>query len=201
MAALEPRDLAPALSVIRSHLARRQAEGDAIGREAALVLDLLADVTMSGDPIEPSGHPVLRHLTAALVSSTDIATALRPIAAAFPWRYSYAPRADAPDLGQDIAFAELVGPVAPFRSATVCLGLLLIGPHRLYPHHVHPAVEMYFVVSGTASWTAGQVSRRVPPGSFILHPASMSHAMRTDAEPLLAVYTWTGEVSVASTYT
>lgn len=201
MGALDPQDLAPALFVIRSHLARRQPEGDEIGREAALVLDLLADVTMSGGPIEPSGHPATRHLTAALASSTTLATALRPIAAAFPWRYSYAPRADAPDLGQDIAFAELVGPAAPFRSVAVCLGLLLIGPHRLYPPHVHPAVELYEVVSGTAIWTAGQVSRRVPPRSFILHPAGMPHAMRTDAEPLLAVYTWTGEVSVPATYT
>ena len=182
------------MSIIHSHLAHRCSEFDAIGREAALVLvlalvlGLVADVTMSDGPIEPTGHPATRHLATALASATDIATALRPIATAVPWRYSYAPRTDAPDLGQDIAFAELVGPAAPFRHAAMCLGFLLIGPHRLYPPRAHPAVELYYVVSGTATWTAGQASWWVPPGSYILHPSDMPHATRTNAEPLLAVY-------------
>jgi mannose-6-phosphate isomerase-like protein (cupin superfamily) len=187
---------------IHRHLARRKVAGDPVGCEAARALRLLEGIPGPPAPLRPTGHPATRHLAAALSAATgDVAAALRSIAAALPWRYSYGPRTDGPDLGQDVAFAELVGPYAPFASDTVCLGLTLIGPRTLYPAHVHPAIELYCVVAGSATWTAHAESRRVPPGTFILHPSGVPHAMETGAEPLLAVYTWTGDVSVASTYT
>jgi hypothetical protein len=79
--------------------------------------------------------------------------------------------------------------VAPIASDEVCLGVTLIAPHTLYPLHRHNAVETYFVLSGTATWTAAGRSQTQPPGSFILHPSNIVHAMQTWDEPLLAVYT------------
>jgi gentisate 1,2-dioxygenase len=105
-------------------------------------------------------------------------------------------------LGQNIAFAEIVGPAAPFRSDSVCLGLTLIGPETLYPAHRHPAIELYYVVAGIATWTLVGVSQDNPPGTFILHPSQAIHAMRTHAEPLLAIYSWSGsDVRTTSVYT
>ena len=36
------------------------------------------------------------------------------------------------------AVAQIVGPLAPFRSNTVCLGLTLIAADSFYPPHRHP---------------------------------------------------------------
>jgi quercetin dioxygenase-like cupin family protein len=119
---------------------------------------------------------------------------------ALPWRYSYEPRSDAPDISERMAWAELVGPIAPFHSDKVCLGLTAIGPRLLYPLHYHPAAETYLVVSGTASWTAAGMTRRHPPGTLILHPSNIVHAMETGDEPLLAAYAWTGDVETLSAY-
>ena len=40
---------------------------------------------------------------------------------------------------------------------------------------------------------AAELHGRIPPGALVLHPSGVVHAMRTHEEPLLAVYTWTGE--------
>lgn len=151
-----------------------------------------------------SDHPVARHLAQALAATRDdaaaVAAALEGLAGHLPWRYGYARRDDAPELGERIAFAELVGPGAPVESDVVCLGVTLIAPRTRYPAHRHPAIELYRILSGTATWTAA-AARRVPPGARVLHPSGIVHAMRTHREPLLAVYTWTGEdVRTPSSY-
>ncbi|MDR0440385.1 MAG: AraC family ligand binding domain-containing protein, partial [Candidatus Accumulibacter sp.] len=105
-----------------------------------------------------------------------------------------------PDIGERMAWAELVGPIAPFHSDEVCLGLTAIGPHLRYPPHRHPATETYLVVSGTASWTAAGICRQHPPGALILHPSNIVHVMETGDAPLLAAYAWTGDVKTLSTY-
>lgn len=100
-----------------------------------------------------------------------------------------------------MAWAELVGPLAPFHSDKVCLGVTAIGPHTRYPEHLHPAAEVYFVLSGTARWTAEGVTHERPPGSFILHPSNIVHVMETGDEPLIAAYTWSGDIVSPSIYT
>jgi quercetin dioxygenase-like cupin family protein len=177
----------------------------AIRIEADRVVGLLRALPPMRAPLSRSEHPIVRHLSPALdaapPAARDAVAAIGDLGRELPWRYSYAPRADAPDLGDRVAFAELVGPDAPFRSGTVCLGLTLIAPHTLYPAHRHPAIELYFVLSGTATWTAGGLETLAPPGTLVLHPSGVSHAMTTRAEPLLAVYTWSGEdVATPSSY-
>lgn len=144
-----------------------------------------------------SDHPVVRHLDWALGSTRGdaaaVAAALGRIAEHLPWRYGYPWREDAPELAGRIAFAELVGPEAPLETDLLCLGLTLIAPRTLYPEHRHPAIELYRVLSGTATWSANGVARAVPPGALVLHASGVVHAMRTQEEPLLALYTWTGE--------
>ena len=137
---------------------------------------------------------------AATAAGRDWARALGPIAGRLPWRYGYAPRADAPDLGQRMAWAEIVGPAAPIRSDRVGFGLTFIGRDTFYPPHRHPAVELYGVVSGTALWTLEGETRHRPPGAFVLHRENAEHAMRTAAEPLLAIYSWTGDILSPTVY-
>jgi len=197
-----------AIELLRSHYARlREAHAGDAARELATVLALLDEVDF-GKPdlahLIPSGHGVTHHLIGDLPSRNgtvaDVLAAFRPLFSALPWRYSYEPRPDVPGLENAMAWAELVGPIAPFHSGKVCLGITAIGPHTRYPEHRHPAVETYYVLSGTARWTAEGVTHEHAPGSFILHPSNIVHVMETGDEPLIAAYTWSGDVETLSTF-
>ena len=196
---------APVIAAIRKAYVRRLSAQDALADELTRALTLIPAETETA-PAQPVGpaHPITRHLSAALAPAQGriegILTPFRQLAPALPWRYSYAPRADAPRLEHNVAWSEFVGPVAPIQSDRVCLGVTLIAPHTLYPLHRHNAVETYFVLSGTATWTAAGRSQTQPPGSFILHPSNVHHAMQTWDEALLAVYTWSGDVHSTSVY-
>ena len=88
-------------------------------------------------------------------------------------------------------YCELIGPAGHVREAAFALGLLLLAPHVTYPEHAHPARETYVVVAGHAQWRQGdRVWRIRVPGERIEHAANEPHAMRTEAEPLLAAYLW-----------
>jgi quercetin dioxygenase-like cupin family protein len=117
------------------------------------------------------------------------------------WTYGYPARPRRRDLSAAIAFSQIVGPAGLLRSERLRLGLNLIAPGTDYPAHAHPAVETYLVVSGTALWRLGDQPPRVePPGSLIFHPGGTAHSMRTWGEPLLAVYSWSGDVLSPSVY-
>jgi mannose-6-phosphate isomerase-like protein (cupin superfamily) len=190
------------LSALRRGFAQRGLISDEAGAEALRISALLGELPplslpfLSGE-FTRNQHPATRYLDDALAAAdgpiAELLTATTPVAHDLPWRYSYEQREDAPSLGEKIAYAEIVGPEAPYRSAIFCLGLTLIAPESLYPPHRHPAVEIYYVLSGTASWSLNHRERELPPGTFVLHPSLAAHAMRTRCEPLLAAYTWSGE--------
>jgi quercetin dioxygenase-like cupin family protein len=136
--------------------------------------------------------------------AAGIAAALAALPSPLPWRYSYPPRpgapADAADLAERIAFAELIGPRAPLDAPGCRAGFTLIAPGTFYPLHAHPAIELYLVISGHAQWTIPNAERIVPPGEYVLHRASQPHAMRSFAEPLLALYGWRGDIDTPAFY-
>jgi quercetin dioxygenase-like cupin family protein len=81
------------------------------------------------------------------------------------------------------------------------LGFTLIAPHTNYPAHAHPAIELYLVVAGAASWRLGDAQAEIrPPGSVIVHPSRAPHAMITGAGPLLALFTWRGDLVTSPAY-
>lgn len=85
------------------------------------------------------------------------------------------------------------------EAANVRLGLVVLGSDMTYPPHHHPAAELYLVLAGEALWQRDDEEYEpVPPGCFRFHPCWMSHAMKTNAEPLLACYLWWGDTSVVS---
>lgn len=94
------------------------------------------------------------------------------------------------------AYAELVGPGCDEPFPDAAFGLLALAPHTHYPAHAHPAVESYVVLLGTAAWQAGDAPWTAqPPGALVHHPSGVAHAMRTGAEPLLAAWLWTGDLT------
>lgn len=142
--------------------------------------------------------PVLGWLTAAAERAPPgplaaLATAIASASATLGWQQTYRE----PDVSRDFldgyGWSEFVGRGAPVESTTLALGVLLLGPRTHYPAHQHAALELYVPLSGTARWQqgAGPFASRLP-GSVIEHASLEPHAMRTDGEPLLALYCWRG---------
>jgi hypothetical protein len=151
--------------------------------------------------VAPSGEfPVLRCLPTAIESRLDDFTSasrgrvLHAIANAAPtlsWRQTYTAREVDAEFLANYAWTEILGPVGPIAAERITSGLLLLGSGTFYPPHRHLAEEIYVPVSGTAEWQQGVqawISRR--PESVIYHRSEERHAMRTAAEPLLALYIW-----------
>jgi hypothetical protein len=149
-------------------------------------------------------HSIVRHLTQTLsatrATAPILAAALEPVAVKLHWRYAYEPRPDAPGLENAMAWTEIVGPGRYWHSDHACLGLTLIAPGHFYPAHHHPAVELYTLVTGESDWTLEGITTRRLPGERILHESHAVHAMRSLATPLLAIYSWTGDVRSPSRY-
>ncbi|CCG08623.1 dimethylsulfonioproprionate lyase family protein [Pararhodospirillum photometricum] len=202
---MTPRDavlLRQLLALLWRHLRAGRGRGDAVAAEIQRIEAGLDHVGNSPRPWPQSPSPLGPILDAALadVGDPDLAGVLRIIGPHLPWRYGYAPRSDAPGLENRMGWAELVGPEAPFLSSSICLGLTVIGPNTHYLPHRHPAVEVYLVLAGHALWWGEGLTTEPPPGAFILHPSQAVHAMRTGTEPLLALYTWSGDIQSPSVW-
>jgi hypothetical protein len=131
----------------------------------------------------PDAHPLVAEV-GAIVSE-------------LPWRPAI--RNPEADFKGDYAFCQIAGPDAPCRSDAIRFGLFLQTPGTDYPAHNHAAVEDYYVLSGNAAWQCGDdayVSQ--PPGRRIRHDSFEWHAMKTFAEPLLAMWLWTGDIDIAT---
>jgi hypothetical protein len=90
-------------------------------------------------------------------------------------------------------WTELIGLRGPIASEHIACGFLLLGPGLEYPKHSHEAEEIYIpLISGTL-WVQGNddwISR--PGGKPLYHRAWLTHGMRTESTPLLALYLWRG---------
>jgi hypothetical protein len=154
----------------------------------------------------PSQLPACDYLQEAIALGqvTPTATLLDALMTLIPrlrWTYEYPPDARWPLLPSRVAFAQIVGARGLRDDAAVQLGLTLIAPETHYPLHKHPAIETYLVLAGAASWrTVGRSFALRDPGSLILHESDIGHAMETRDEPLLALYTWRGDLITAPTY-
>ncbi|MEP6883663.1 MAG: dimethylsulfonioproprionate lyase family protein [Gammaproteobacteria bacterium] len=145
----------------------------------------------------PAHLPVLQWLPQIDGNTTaftaELATALCRTAPSLAWRQTYA----AKDLDRafldNYGWSEIVGTVGPLQSEQIACGFLILGPSTHYPRHRHPAEEIYVPLSGTAAWQQSDAMwRERPPGTPIHHRSEEPHAMRTGADPLLALYVWRG---------
>ena len=97
------------------------------------------------------------------------------------------------------AYVELIGPNGHISAEDFRVGLYLQAPNAVYAGHAHRAEEFYMVLAGTADWQRGdETCREVPPGAIRHHPPDMSHATTTHAQPLLALWGWSGDIGFGS---
>jgi len=109
------------------------------------------------------------------------------------WAQTYGPDDFGASFLERYAWTELIGLRGPVASAQIAAGFLLLGPGIEYPLHRHAAEEAYLPLAGAAQWKRddGDWVRRAP-GKPIHHASRVPHAMRTQREPLLALYVWRG---------
>ena len=145
-----------------------------------------------GDCRPPVGDPLAVGLMAALDREPDAI-------AWYPSR-SYDDEPSMADFLPGYAVGVILGPDrfgrrCPYFSDRASLGLTLQAPNLDYAAHAHTAVEIYYIVAGSADWRQGDgVWRRREPGDFVLHQSHEPHAMRTGAQPLLAMFSWVSDL-------
>jgi mannose-6-phosphate isomerase-like protein (cupin superfamily) len=151
----------------------------------------------------PHDYSATLHSAIAASSTHETAATCRDVLkvqSLLPWAYHYPARTGEESLATRIAFAELIGPDGPMSAPHSRVGFTLIAADTSYPRHAHPAVELYWVMSGHALWETPTAKRIVPPGEFVLHRSNEAHAMRTFDEPLLALWGWSGDTDTPAFY-
>ena len=127
--------------------------------------------------------------------------ALETLRPALAWTQNPNYRREPPDATflDNYAYAVIAGPVdgppALAVDPRLALGVLLLGPHAHYPLHAHPAVEIYYPLTGGEWWLDDGPWRAEPPGAVIHHAPNVRHATRAGSTPLLAIYLWRGDLA------
>jgi hypothetical protein len=141
--------------------------------------------------------PVLSYLP-EVVAETNVETEriikmLKISAKHLRWGQTYTAVDFGPTFLEKYGWAELIGLRGPIDSKNIACGFLLLGPDIEYPKHSHEADEVYVPLTSQTLWVQGfddWVSR--PSGVPIYHGSLLTHGMRTESTPLLALYLWRG---------
>jgi hypothetical protein len=173
--------------------------------DVATVLERLAGQDMGeGTFRQPPARtlPVVRYFAETIAETMmlvpDLAAALAAVDGHLQWLQSAAYNDSLLGEGflQNYGWCEIIGPKGFFAGDDFLLGLLLLGPHRHYRDHYHPAPELYWPLTGGAAWKRGSGALiEKPAGVTIFHQPNEVHATKTAAAPLLAVWSWTSHTT------
>lgn len=86
------------------------------------------------------------------------------------------------------ANALLIGPGGLEERSDVEVGVTVMAPHTLYPDHDHPPEEVYIALSPGEWWNAKMDWTEPGPDGIIYNPPGILHAMRSHAQPFLALW-------------
>jgi dimethylpropiothetin dethiomethylase len=181
---------------ITTAAAAYRATGIAAAISVARMLEDHAGGSYLKNPTQP---PATRHLDAVLDAADlhTVAQALGPAIKDLGWTEGELPM-PASFQGR-YAYVTVVGAGTEAPDDRFYFGLYLQAPHTYYPSHWHRAEELYYVLSGTASWQRGSGALTPKPtGSLIHHAPDEPHVMETHGKPLLAMWAWIGDLRPGS---
>jgi mannose-6-phosphate isomerase-like protein (cupin superfamily) len=90
----------------------------------------------------------------------------------------------------DVRWKTLVGSDG-IPQADIQFGTFELAPNAVYPAHLHPAPELYFVLEGHARWTVGSDTFDAGPGTAVYTPPGTAHRMvNVGDERVRAVWAW-----------
>ena len=172
-----------------------QAEGVAEVLQRLAAQDLSPAALRTPEPRRIEACAVLPEATAtAMLVSPGTAAAIAACEEDLRWvqNANYSDAAMGAGFMSGYGYCELIGPQGFFAGDDLLLGLMLLGPRRLYRDHYHQAPELYWLLTGPTEWShdRGNFELR-PAGAAIWHPPMLLHATRTIDTPLLAVWCWT----------
>ena len=173
-------------------------------RPMALLVDALTRGVPAAERTRATLPVVDEHLETTLAAGVGPAADLaRMVASRTGWAVPYPEYAGEPDMDAmrlGYAYSPIIGAAEDARSwstATpvylsdeVFAGMVLQGPGVTYPPHVHKAVEVYWVLAGSADWQKGDAWSTHGPGTVILHDTGVRHATVTCDEPQLLFFAW-----------
>ena len=141
--------------------------------------------------------PVLSYLP-KLVPSTNkeaekLVKMLKTSAEHLCWGQTYTAEDFGAGFLEKYGWTELIGLRGPIDSKNIACGFLLLGPDIEYPMHSHESAEVYVPLNSKVLWVQGNenwISR--PIGVPIYHRSWLTHGIRTESTPLLALYLWRG---------
>lgn len=142
----------------------------------------------------PELVPVTRHLQPLKNAAADpLLTALVDTADRLQWARSYTSADFGEHFLQNYGWVELFGTRGHFESDAMAGGFLTLGPDVDYPDHHHVAEEIYVPLTDGSLWSKDREPFVVrDAGEVIHHPSGINHAMKTERQPLVALYLWRG---------
>ena len=170
------------------------------GPAAKLVFDALRKNAGGQGGVTPERLPVCDALESALhVASTgpapipQLASALNGLSPLLQWKRRKGSAPDGTNFYDGHANALVAGPGGLEEREDVWVGISLMAPYVRYPDHRHPPEEVYVSLAGGAWWNANMEWTTPGPGGLIYNDPNVMHAMRTEAQPLLAIWClWMG---------
>lgn len=188
------------LAVLHAQCARAIRQEPALKPALLTVVEHLSRIQPRPQPLAPQTLPVCQHLS-TLLRPTDedpIIRGLLPICPHLAWTQNpnYTDGQMSDTFLANYGYADIVSPQGLIADHDFAVGLLLLGPQTHYPPHHHPAEELYYTVSGKASWwQPGQEWTNQGPGAYVHHRSGVAHAMQTARQPVCLLYMWWGQVT------
>lgn len=152
------------------------------------------DWNLARRELVPAPVPVTCHLQSLKRDAHNpLLTALDDAADHLQWARSYTSADFGEHFLQNYGWVELFGTRGHFASDAMAGGFLVLGPDVDYPDHHHVAEEIYVPLTDGSLWSRdGEPFVVRDAGEVIHHPSGMNHAMKTQRQPLVALYLWRG---------
>lgn len=180
----------------------RERNGAGVSDVLARLSEQTLDAAHFREP-EPTRLAVLRHLAQCtaetMLLDASLAAAIAAIEDHLQWRQSasYSDAVLGEGFSANYGWAEIIGPKGFFAGDDFLLGLLMLGPHRHYRDHYHPAPELYWPLTAGSQWRQGEGGFELKqPGATIWHAPNVVHATKTGEAPLLTVWAWTSDTAI-----
>ena len=165
------------------------------GALAARIFSALWESTGHRRPAPPATLPACEHFDAALADARGGAAPIAGLADAFAalepeltWQIRPGAEAHGAQFVAGHANTHIVGPDGLEQRDDVLVGASLLAPGIRYPDHDHPPEEIYLVLT-RGDWFGDHTGWHTPGvGGIVYNPSGVTHAMRSGASALLAVW-------------
>lgn len=186
--------VAPLLGALADALGAKVSSDDELDTYKAIFkhLPLTVDPNLAAGPSMAPACANLDVCYRTLESEADpltraVGDEFRKLEPLLPW-LNYDATDDSPCLDVDYADAIIVGQQGLAHSDLIEIGVSVMSPHTFYPDHNHIERELYIALS-PGQWRQQAHAWTEPGiGNLVYNYSNVVHAMRTEQEPLLAIW-------------